>query len=130
MRRGRPRTALRKIGSTTRLRTVGPKKLPARSTITRGPFREATRRNQKVFVETCIQYLLLDASLYESEGFEGAKWVMSPPLRQKKDRKALWAGLRFQSSCRVPAAAVPENHTAVDNMTARETTGTERLTPS
>jgi len=45
--------------------------------------RNATRRNQKVFVETCIQYLLLDASLYERD-FEGAKWVMSPPLRQKK----------------------------------------------
>ncbi|KAA3658645.1 MAG: dihydropyrimidinase [Calditrichaeota bacterium] len=55
--------------------------------------RQATRRNQKVFVETCIQYLLLDASLYESEGFEGSKWVMSPPLRQKKDQETLWAGL-------------------------------------
>ncbi|NOY60484.1 MAG: dihydropyrimidinase [Calditrichaeota bacterium] len=55
--------------------------------------RMATQRNQKVFVETCIQYLLLDASLYEKEGFEGAKWVMSPPLRQKKDQDTLWAGL-------------------------------------
>jgi len=55
--------------------------------------RDASRRNQKVFVETCIQYLLLDASLYESEGFEGFKWVMSPPLRQKKDQATLWAGL-------------------------------------
>jgi dihydropyrimidinase len=54
--------------------------------------RDATRRNQTVFVETCIQYLLLDASLYEKD-FEGAKWVMSPPLRQKKDQNALWAGL-------------------------------------
>ncbi len=34
--------------------------------------RNATRRNQKVFVETCIQYLLLDATLYEKD-FEGAK---------------------------------------------------------
>ncbi|MFM7217553.1 MAG: dihydropyrimidinase, partial [Bacteroidota bacterium] len=33
--------------------------------------RRATLRNQKVFVETCIQYLLLDASLYEND-FEGA----------------------------------------------------------
>ncbi|AKD58482.1 phenylhydantoinase [Spirosoma radiotolerans] len=58
--------------------------------------RNATRRNQKVFVETCIQYLLLDASLYEAGGsldFEGAKWVMSPPLRQKKDQQTLWAGI-------------------------------------
>lgn len=54
--------------------------------------RNATRRNQKIFVETCIQYLLLDASLYEAD-FEGAKWVMSPPLRQKKDQDTLWAGI-------------------------------------
>jgi dihydropyrimidinase len=54
--------------------------------------RNATRRNQKVWVETCIQYLLLDAGLYEAD-FEGAKWVMSPPLRQKKDQATLWAGI-------------------------------------
>jgi len=54
--------------------------------------RFATRRNQHVFVETCIQYLVLDASLYE-QNFEGAKWVMSPPLREKKDQETLWAGL-------------------------------------
>ena len=49
--------------------------------------RNATRRNQKVFVETCIQYLIIDASLYERE--DGAKWVMSPPLREKKDQATL-----------------------------------------
>lgn len=54
--------------------------------------RNATRRNQKMFVETCIQYLILDASLYEKD-FEGAKWVMSPPLREKKDQATLWAGI-------------------------------------
>ena len=54
--------------------------------------RRAGKRNQKVFVETCIQYLILDASLYEKD-FEGAKWVMSPPLRKEKDQEALWAGL-------------------------------------
>ena len=54
--------------------------------------RNATRRNQKIFVETCIQYLILDASLYEKD-FEGAKWVMSPPLREKKDQATLWAGI-------------------------------------
>ncbi len=53
--------------------------------------RAATRRNQKVFVETCIQYLLLDADLYARE--DGAKWVMSPPLRKAKDRETLWAGI-------------------------------------
>ena len=54
--------------------------------------RNATKRNQKVFVETCIQYLVLDASLYEQD-FDGAKWVMSPPLREKKDQATLWAGI-------------------------------------
>ncbi len=54
--------------------------------------RNATTRNQKLFVETCIQYLILDASLYE-QNFEGAKWVMSPPLREKKDQSTLWAGI-------------------------------------
>ena len=54
--------------------------------------RSATRRNQHLFVETCIQYLLLDDSLYE-QGFEAAKWVMSPPLRKKKDQTTLWAGI-------------------------------------
>jgi len=54
--------------------------------------RDVEKRNQKVFVETCIQYLILDASVYEKD-FEGAKWVMSPPLREKKDQQALWAGI-------------------------------------
>ena len=53
--------------------------------------RKKTQRNQKVFVETCSQYLMIDASLYERE--DGAKWVMSPPLREKKDQEALWAGI-------------------------------------
>jgi dihydropyrimidinase len=53
--------------------------------------RKSTMRNQKVFVETCTQYLTLDASLYKRE--DGAKWVMSPPLREKKDQTALWSGI-------------------------------------
>lgn len=55
--------------------------------------RKATLRNQKVHVETCIQYLLLDDSLYFQDGFEGAKVVLSPPLRTKKDQEALWAAI-------------------------------------
>ena len=54
--------------------------------------RDATKRNQNIIVETCIQYLVLDASLYEKD-FDGARWVMSPPLRQKKDQATLWAGI-------------------------------------
>lgn len=55
--------------------------------------RNATQRNQKAFIETCTQYLLLDESLYLQDNFDGAKYIMSPPLRKKKDRDALWAGI-------------------------------------
>jgi dihydropyrimidinase len=56
--------------------------------------KEAAKRNQKVNVETCIQYLVLNDELYDKPGFEGSKWVFSPPLRKPKDQEALWAGLR------------------------------------
>lgn len=52
------------------------------------------KRNQRVFVETCPQYLLLDDSVYKKPGFEGAKYVMSPPIRTKQDQEALWSGLQ------------------------------------
>ncbi|MBL7671364.1 MAG: dihydropyrimidinase [Bdellovibrionaceae bacterium] len=55
--------------------------------------RQATQRNQKVFVETCVQYLLLDDSVYLEKDFGGAKYVMSPPLRKKKDQEALWKAI-------------------------------------
>jgi dihydropyrimidinase len=46
------------------------------------------------FAETCPQYLLLDHSLYEKPDFEGAKYVMTPPLRDKENQELLWRGLR------------------------------------
>jgi dihydropyrimidinase len=59
--------------------------------------REAIRgkeRGVNVWVETLIQYLLLDRTDAEKPDFEGAKNVMSPPLRDKKNQGALWNGLR------------------------------------
>lgn len=55
--------------------------------------RRARAAGQKVWVETCPQYLLLDESRYHLEGFEGAKYVMSPPLRSPADREALRAAV-------------------------------------
>ncbi len=46
------------------------------------------------YAETCPQYLFLDYSYYEQEGFEGAKYVMTPPLREKWNQEELWKGLR------------------------------------
>jgi dihydropyrimidinase len=59
--------------------------------------REATRgaeRGVNVWVETLIQYLLLDRTDAEKPNLEGAKNVMSPPLRDKKNQDVLWNGLR------------------------------------
>ncbi|MFM7389643.1 MAG: dihydropyrimidinase [Vampirovibrionales bacterium] len=55
--------------------------------------KQARQQGKAAWVETCIQYLTLDERLYESEGFEGAKWVFSPPLRHTSDVEALWEGL-------------------------------------
>ncbi len=46
------------------------------------------------YAETCPQYLFLSYEDYERPGFEGAKYVMSPPLREKWNQEALWKGLR------------------------------------
>lgn len=55
---------------------------------------KAREKGQKVYIETCPQYLLLDDSAYDSvDSFEGAKYVLSPPLRKKSDIKALWEAL-------------------------------------
>ena len=54
----------------------------------------ARLRGVNVRVETLIQYLLLDASAAERADFEGAKFVMSPPLREKRHQAVLWRGLR------------------------------------
>jgi len=47
------------------------------------------------YAETCPQYLFLDTSVYEKPGFEGAKWVMTPPIREKWNQDELWRGLKF-----------------------------------
>ena len=55
--------------------------------------RRARERGQAVFAETCPQYLYLSYEDYERPGFEGAKFVMSPPLRPRGNEERLWKGL-------------------------------------
>ncbi|MFL6282351.1 MAG: dihydropyrimidinase [Pyrinomonadaceae bacterium] len=55
--------------------------------------REARDRGLPAFAETCPQYLFLSIEDY-GEGFEGAKYVMTPPLREKWNQDELWKGLR------------------------------------
>ena len=57
--------------------------------------RAARNRGQRVFCETCPQYLVLDDSVYYAEDWlQGAKFVCSPPIRSVKDQKELWRGIR------------------------------------
>ena len=60
--------------------------------------KRARARGVNVMAETCPQYLLLDETIYDSEGmdgFEGAKWVMTPALREKWNQDVLWQGLKY-----------------------------------
>jgi dihydropyrimidinase len=55
--------------------------------------KEARDRGIDVFAETCPQYLLLDEERYKEPDFQGAKYIMSPPLRTKESNEALWTGI-------------------------------------
>jgi dihydropyrimidinase len=56
--------------------------------------KEARDQGIDVFAETCPQYLLLNEERYKEADFNGAKYVMSPPLRTKESSEALWGGLK------------------------------------
>jgi dihydropyrimidinase len=56
---------------------------------------EARDRGLPAYAETCPQYLFLSDENYEEPGFGGAKYVMSPPLREKAKQAQLWRGLAF-----------------------------------
>jgi dihydropyrimidinase len=53
----------------------------------------ARAEGQRCYGETCPQYLLLDDSVYEKPGFDGAAYVMSPPIRPKGHQEVLWRAL-------------------------------------
>jgi dihydropyrimidinase len=55
---------------------------------------EARGEGQNAFAETCPQYLFLSIDDLARDGFEGAKYVCSPPLRAKQHQANLWRGLR------------------------------------
>lgn len=55
--------------------------------------RAARARGQKLYVETCPQYLLLDDGVYRLPGFESAKYIFAPPARPAGNQEALWQGL-------------------------------------
>jgi dihydropyrimidinase len=56
--------------------------------------REARDRGLPVYAETCPQYLYLSIENFDAPGFEGAKYVFTPPLREKWHQEELWNGLK------------------------------------
>lgn len=54
----------------------------------------ARDQGHAVYAETCPQYLFLSDENYEEPGFDGAKYVMSPPLRPREHQERLWMGLK------------------------------------
>ena len=59
--------------------------------------RLAQARGVMAHAETCPQYLLLDVDAYDEPGFDGAKYVVTPPLRESWNHAELWRGLRIGS---------------------------------
>ncbi|WP_050615048.1 dihydropyrimidinase [Bacillus testis] len=55
---------------------------------------EARNKGIDIWGETCPQYLVLDQSYLEKPEFEGAKYVWSPPLREKWNQEVLWNALK------------------------------------
>ncbi|MDD3219942.1 MAG: dihydropyrimidinase [Lachnospiraceae bacterium] len=55
----------------------------------------ARAKGQKVYAETCPQYLLLDDSYFSLPDFKGANYVCSPPMRKSADQDYLWEALKL-----------------------------------
>ena len=55
--------------------------------------RWAQGRGLRIYAETCPQYLVLTADHLKAPGFEGAKYICSPPPRDAESQQAVWRGL-------------------------------------
>ena len=62
--------------------------------------RLARGRGKPIYAETCVQYFFFTKDDLARPGFEGAKWVCSPPFREQSDQQALWKGV-FDNSLQV-----------------------------
>ena len=84
--------------------------------------REARDRGLPAFAETCPQYLLLSIEELERPNFEGAKYVFTPPLREKYNLPKLWDGLRNDhlqvvSTDHCPFCFADQKHLGKDDFT-------------
>ena len=75
-----------------------------------------------VWGETCPQYLYLDDSCYARPGFEGAKFVCTPPMRSDADNEALWVGLQRRELQVVSTDHAPFNYRGQKELGLRDFT--------
>ena len=82
----------------------------------------ARTRGQDAYGETCPQYLTLTAADYERPGFEGAKYVCSPPLRTEADQSGLWKALQRNDLQSVGTDHCPFNYVGQKDLGAAQFT--------
>ena len=82
--------------------------------------KDARDRGVNIYAETCPQYLLLDDSRYKEPRWNGAKYVMSPPLRTKASNRALWKGLKSGSLQVVATDHCPFDFRGVKDMFGKD----------
>lgn len=84
--------------------------------------RNAESRGVPVWAETCPHYLLMDATVLERDGLEGAKWMCSPPQRISDDQAALWDGLEDGTISLVSSDHAPYRFDSTGKFANGETT--------
>jgi dihydropyrimidinase len=82
----------------------------------------ARAKGLPVWGETCPQYLYLDDSCYAAPGFEGAKFVCTPPMRSEADKEALWVGLQRRELQVVSTDHAPFNYHGQKELGVRDFT--------
>jgi dihydropyrimidinase len=84
--------------------------------------KDARERGVNVWVESVVPHLVLDKTYAEQPGFEGAKYVMSPPLRDAEEHDALWEGISDRVISTIGTDHAPFNFVGQKDM------GTEAFT--
>jgi dihydropyrimidinase len=73
------------------------------------PIQLAREKGWDVWGETCTQYLFIDDSALDQPGFEGAKYIYTPPPRPKEHQEHLWKALGNDSLSVVSTDHCPFN---------------------
>jgi dihydropyrimidinase len=80
--------------------------------------RRARGTGQKVYGETCPQYLFMTAKDLDRRGLDGAKWMCSPPPRSEADQDALWQALALGDLQTVTSDHAPYRFDATGKLSA------------